>query len=140
MAILKYRTRPEPWASHRERAKYAWLIPLFPIEWVWSWLAYLLSGWAFLEVLEYLGTLSLLLAVVSYFSESGDRIKQKHYQAWQVINSAQAKGGSGGRIDALEELPGMACLWSVSTSAVRSSKRAMFNVASNLTCPSFYAH
>jgi hypothetical protein len=45
-----------------------------------------------------------LLAVVSYFSESKDRIKQKHYQAWQVINSAQGKGGSGGRIDALEEL------------------------------------
>jgi uncharacterized protein YjbI with pentapeptide repeats len=31
-------------------------------------------------------------------------VKQKHYQAWQVINSAQSKGGSGGRIDALEEL------------------------------------
>jgi hypothetical protein len=31
-------------------------------------------------------------------------MKQKHYQAWQVINSAQGKGGSGGRIDALEEL------------------------------------
>jgi uncharacterized protein YjbI with pentapeptide repeats len=46
----------------------------------------------------------LLLAVVTYFSESGDRLKQKHYQAWQVINSAQSKGGSGGRIDALEEL------------------------------------
>jgi uncharacterized protein YjbI with pentapeptide repeats len=67
--------------------------------------ACLLVEWVgFLEVLEYLGTLSLLLAVVSYFSESKDRIKQKHYQAWQVINSAQGKGGSGGRIDALEEL------------------------------------
>jgi uncharacterized protein YjbI with pentapeptide repeats len=55
-------------------------------------------------VLEYFGTLSLLVAAVSYFSESKDRIKQKHYQAWQVINSAQGKGGSGGRIDALEEL------------------------------------
>jgi hypothetical protein len=104
MAILKYRTRPGPWLRHRERAKYAWLVPLFAIEWVWVWLAYWLSGWAFLEVLEYLGTLSLLLAVISYFSESGDRIKQKHYQAWQVINSAQAKGGSGGRIEALEQL------------------------------------
>ena len=41
---------------------------------------------------------------MSYFGESKDRIKQKHYQAWQVINSAQGKGGSGGRIDALEEL------------------------------------
>ena len=51
-----------------------------------------------------LGTLSLLVAVISYFSESGDRIKQKHYHAWEVINSAQGKGGSGGRIDALEEL------------------------------------
>jgi len=77
MAILKYRMRPEPWARHRERAKYAWLIPLLAIEWVWTWLVYWLSGWAFLEVLEYLGTLSLLLAVVSYFLESGDRIKQK---------------------------------------------------------------
>ena len=104
MAIFKRRIRPEPWLRHRERAKYAWLVPLFAIEWVWTWLAYWLSGWAFLEVLEYLGTLSLLLAVISYFAESGNRIKQKHYQAWQVINSAQAKGGSGGRIDALEEL------------------------------------
>ena len=36
--------------------------------------------------------------------ERANRIKQKHYQAWQVINSAQGKGGSGGRVDALEEL------------------------------------
>jgi hypothetical protein len=28
-------------------------------------------------------------------SEAGDRKKQKHYQAWQVINTAQGKGGSG---------------------------------------------
>ena len=104
MAILKRREQPEPWSCHRERAKHRWLVPFIAIEWVWAWLAYWLSGWAFLEVLEYFGTLSVLLAVVSYFSESKDRIKQKHYQAWQVINSAQGKGGSGGRIDALEEL------------------------------------
>jgi hypothetical protein len=104
MAVLKRRTRPEPWARQRAQAKYAWLIPIFALEWGWRWLAYLLSGWAFLEVLEYFGTLSLLVAAVSYFGESKDRIKQKHYQAWQVINSAQGKGGSGGRIDALEEL------------------------------------
>ena len=104
MAILKRRVQPEPWSRHRERAKHGWLVPFIAIEWVWAWLAYWLSGWAFLEVLEYFGTLSVLLAVVSYFSESKDRNKQKHYQAWQVINSAQGKGGSGGRIDALEEL------------------------------------
>ena len=39
-----------------------------------------------------------------FFAESGDRLKQKHFQAWQVINTAQGKGGNGGRIDALQEL------------------------------------
>jgi len=104
MAVLKRRTRPARWPRQRAQAKYGWLIPLFALEWGGRWLAYLLSGWAFLEVLEYFGTLSLLVAAVSYFGESKDRMKQKHYQAWQVINSAQGKGGSGGRIDALEEL------------------------------------
>ena len=37
----------------------------------------------------------------SIFPKSGDRTKQKHYQAWQVINTAQGKGGSGGRVEAL---------------------------------------
>jgi uncharacterized protein YjbI with pentapeptide repeats len=45
-----------------------------------------------------------LFAVIFYFSEAGDRKKQKHYQAWQVIDAAQGKGGSGGRIEALQEL------------------------------------
>jgi len=104
MTVLKRRTRPQNWSFVRTRAKYPWMVPFHGIEWALMWIAYWLSGWAFLEVLEYLGTLSLLLAVISYFSESGDRLKQKHYQAWQVINSAQSKGGNGGRIDALEEL------------------------------------
>jgi len=69
-----------------------------------EWYAYLLSNWTFLEVLEYLSSLGVLIAVVFYFAESGDRLKQKHYQAWQVINTAEGKGGNGGRIDALQEL------------------------------------
>jgi len=32
--------------------------------------------------------------------------KDSNYQAWQVINSAQGKGGSGGRPDALRDLAG----------------------------------
>ena len=104
MTVLKHRTRPENWSFVRSRAKYLWMVPFYGIEWALMWIAYWLSGWAFLEVLEYLATLSLLLAVVSYFSERGNRLKRKHYMAWQVINSAQSKGGSGGRIDALEEL------------------------------------
>lgn len=69
-----------------------------------EWAAYYLSNWKFLEVLEYMSSLSILVAVIFYFSESGDRVKQKHYQAWQVINTAQGKGGSGGRVEALQEL------------------------------------
>ena len=74
------------------------------VEFACQWAAYFLSNWAFLEVLEYLGVLSVLFGVVFYYSEAGDRLKQKHYQAWQVINTAQGKGGSGGRIEALQEL------------------------------------
>ena len=80
------------------------MLPLLAIEWPFQWIAYFLGNWAFLEILEYLGSFSVLIAVIFYFSESGDRIKQKHYQAWQVINTAQGKGGSGGRIEALQEL------------------------------------
>jgi hypothetical protein len=79
-------------------------MPFIAVEWMWEWAAYFLSNWSFLEVLDYLGTFSILVAVIFYFSESGDRIKQRHYQAWQVINTAQGKGGSGGRIEALQEL------------------------------------
>jgi pentapeptide repeat protein len=104
MPVFKRRTHPEPWAVHRARATSGWLVPLFAVEWAFSWIAYVLSGWAFLEVLEYIGTLSILVAVISYFMESDSRVKQKHYQAWQVINSATSKGGSGGRIEALESL------------------------------------
>src|SRR5579871_6672572 len=59
-------------------------------------------GAGLLDVLEHLGTFSVLIAVIFYFADSGNRRKQKHYQAWQVINTAQGKGGSGGRIEALQ--------------------------------------
>ena len=84
MAVLKRRTRPEPWRRQRAQAKYAWLVPVFALEWSWRWLAYLLSGWAFLEVLEYFGTLSLLVAAVSYFGESKDLNVQRKYLICKV--------------------------------------------------------
>ncbi len=56
------------------------------------------------ELLEYLGSFSIIFAAIVYFAGAPDRLKQKHYQAWQVINTAAGKGGSGGRIDALQEL------------------------------------
>jgi pentapeptide repeat protein len=85
-------------------ARGSWRQLFLRTEYGMEWLAYLLSNWKFLEVLDYLGSLGILVAIVFYFAESGDRLKQKHYQAWQVINTAQGKGGSGGRIEALQEL------------------------------------
>lgn len=103
MIVREERPRPRPWPEVRA-GRPRWMLPLLRFELFWQWVAYFLSRWTFLEVLEYLGNFSVLVGVIFYFSESGDRIKVRHYQAWQVINSAQGKGGSGGRIDALQEL------------------------------------
>lgn len=98
------RARPSQWDEYRKHIRRRWTVPFHALEWVWDWLAYGLSQWAFLEVLRYASSLSVVVAVIFYYAESGDRKKQKHYQAWQVINTAQGKGGSGGRIEALQEL------------------------------------
>jgi Pentapeptide repeats (9 copies) len=104
MRVYSPRSRPETWAAQRKRITRAWTAPFFFVDWVLEWAAFCLGNWKFLEVLEYLGSLSVLVAVIFYVSESGDRTMQRHFQAWQVINTAQGKGGSGGRIEALEEL------------------------------------
>jgi len=99
------RSRPKPWAEYRREVRGPrWAALFYGLEWCLSWVAWALGKWAFLDVLEHLGTFSILIAVVFYFADSGNRRKQKHYQAWQVINTAQGKGGSGGRIEALQEL------------------------------------
>src|ERR1700687_5197818 len=103
MLVRTPKKRPEPWSEYRESIKPRWALGFHALEWVWHWTAYYLDRWAFLEVLESLGVFSVLIAVIFYFYEAGDRKKQKHYQAWQVINTAQGKGGSGGRIEALHE-------------------------------------
>ena len=104
MQIHVRRDRPESWEECRSKVKHAWAVPFVWVEYGMEWVAYALSNWKFIEVLEYLGSFGVLIAVIFYFAETGDRLKQKHYQAWQVINSAQGKGGNGGRMEALEEL------------------------------------
>jgi Pentapeptide repeats (9 copies) len=104
MIVREKRSRPARWSVRRRSSLHRWTLPFVALEWICEWVAFALSNWTFLEVLEYLGSFSVLVAVIFYFSESGDRIKQRHYQAWQVINTAQGKGGSGGRIEALQEL------------------------------------
>jgi len=96
--------RPPDWNTLVSGLRHRWLLPFRAFEWIWEWVAYALSRWSFLEVLDHLGRLSLLVGVIFYFHESGARIRQRHDQAWQVINTAQGKGGSGGRIEALQSL------------------------------------
>jgi len=98
------RERPELWSGRREKLRHSGAVPFALVEHGMDWISYWLSNWRLLEVLGYLERFGVLVAVIFYFGESGDRVKQKHYQAWQVINSAQGKGGNGGRIEALEEL------------------------------------
>jgi hypothetical protein len=98
------RDRPEPWPVFKKRARHNWAKPLWAIEWFWDFAAFYLSNWSFLEALNYMSSLSVLVAVIFYFSGSDARTKQRHYQAWQVINSGQGRVDSGGRLDALEDL------------------------------------
>ncbi len=45
-----------------------------------------------------------VVALGHYILEAPARQKQAHYQAWQMINSAVGQQGSGGRIEALQDL------------------------------------
>jgi len=103
MITREPRQRPQGWSEQRKRVS-VWAVPFLAVEWMMEWLAFLLSRWHFVVVLDYLGSLSILVAVFFYFHDADNRVKQRHYQAWQVINTAQGKGGSGGRIEALQEL------------------------------------
>ena len=101
---------PIPWKEIRGRF-HPWLRPFLWVEWLTEWFVYWLGRWALIDLAKLVAGLSVVWAAINY-SLSGDERRQaqedqtkaKHYQAWQVINSAQGKGGSGGRIDALQDL------------------------------------
>jgi uncharacterized protein YjbI with pentapeptide repeats len=69
-----------------------------------EWLTFWLRRWALFELLGFVAGLSVLASAVTYINSREDARKQKHYQAWQVINSAAGHRSSGGRIDALQDL------------------------------------
>jgi uncharacterized protein YjbI with pentapeptide repeats len=94
----------ESWWERKTRIKHKWLTLLIFTEWLCERVSYLLERWAFLDILGHAGRLTILVAVIFYFAEAGNRRKAKHYQAWQVINSAHGTPTSGGRKDALQDL------------------------------------
>lgn len=102
--VFKDREPPTAWPEFKKRARHKFLKPFYALSWLADWAAYLLGKWPVVELLEYLGSFSIVFAAIIYFLGAPDRLKQKHYQAWQVINTAEGKGGNGGRIDALQEL------------------------------------
>src|ERR1035441_38424 len=80
---------PESWAKKRASIKtHAWKLPLIWFEWCCGWASYWLGQWAFLEVLEYVGKLGILLAVITWFypgcqerkSAVDDSTKSRHYK------------------------------------------------------------
>ena len=102
--VFRDREPPPEWNVFKGRARHRWHVPLYGLSWAADWAAWKLGQWPVVELLEYVGSFSILFAAIFYFAGASDRLKQKHYQAWQVINTSQGKGGNGGRIDALQEL------------------------------------
>ena len=94
---------PESWRQFRA-TKGRWIMPLVCVQWVFDELAWHMTHWSVLQVLSYAETFSILVALIFWVAESHERTQQRHFQAWQVVNTAQGKGGSGGRLDALEQL------------------------------------
>jgi Pentapeptide repeats (8 copies) len=104
MMEARHRPKPRNWSDFYRCIVHRWLLPFLLIDWITAWAAYFLSKTSILEFLEYCGSFSILIGVIFYFMDAPERTKIKHYQAWQVINTAQGKGGSGGRGEALHEL------------------------------------
>lgn len=53
---------------------------------------------------ELVGKIAILFTIINYLVEAPDRAKQRHYQAWQILNSAHGLSGDGGRRAALLDL------------------------------------
>jgi hypothetical protein len=129
---------PQPWVSPRfYRAPIAWFLGRVAqrakaVE-KWEWekaldhMAIAMENWGLLKIMAAAGNLALLVAVVTWIWGRDDRLKQKHYQAWGVINSSASispryqdyparrgqpaeqrviwgSTGEGGRTKAIEEL------------------------------------
>ena len=89
----------EAWIGKHRR-----LWPLAQAEWASEWLYYGLRRLALFDLLESAGRAAVLVVAIFWLSEAGDRTKERHYRAWELINSARGSTGDGGRKDALQDL------------------------------------
>jgi uncharacterized protein YjbI with pentapeptide repeats len=90
------------------------LVPLLPwsafcrhLVWVYAqaraMVHRLRRSWLY-SFLEIAAMLSVPVVAVIWILEADDRIKARHYRAWELINSARGSSGDGGRKDALRDL------------------------------------
>jgi BTB/POZ domain-containing protein KCTD9 len=56
---------------------------------------------SFIDIIE---SMSILVAIFSYFKEAPERQKRSHYEAWKVIDAAHGRKNSYARIQALQDL------------------------------------
>lgn len=102
MAPIKPPTWREWKAQHGGRGWY-WRAPL-AVEWGLEWFSYRLRSLALFDLLELAGRATVLLAVIFWFLEAGDRAKERQYRAWELINAARGSTGDGGRKNAVQDL------------------------------------
>jgi uncharacterized protein YjbI with pentapeptide repeats len=102
---------PKAWPEFVGNERRKWLRASLRFEWICEHLAYRLSRWAFIELLEYGGKLAVLVTIGLYLFKSDqrkqtaqDQKRAKQFQAWQTLNSSYGKSGNAGRNIALEEL------------------------------------
>jgi uncharacterized protein YjbI with pentapeptide repeats len=88
----------------RHRPRFKWTAPFAWVEWGTEWVAYWLSRWALIQVLQSVAALTILFTAITYLRGGDERAQESYNQAWQAINSAEGQGGSGGRIGAMQGL------------------------------------
>jgi uncharacterized protein YjbI with pentapeptide repeats len=88
----------------RHRPRFKWTAPFAWFEWATEWVAYWLSRWALIQVLQSVAALTILFTAFTYLAGGDQRAQESYNQAWQAINSAAGQGGSGGRIGAMQGL------------------------------------
>ena len=69
------------WKERRMGVRRTWVVPFVFAEWSCERLSAWLAGLAFLDVLERIGHLTVLVAVVLYIVEAPERHKVKQYYA-----------------------------------------------------------
>jgi hypothetical protein len=92
---------PVSWSKLRMQRPRYWLdVP----QWAYLWIVFWSQQWSFLRILDAAGKFVIVVALFQWFSESGNRVKERHYRAWDIVNSARGSTGDGGRRDALQDL------------------------------------